>query len=206
MYNLIEQLMLTRSLKMSPGSIELFQKRVSMFPVKFFVYLLRDAHESNDPTFIYRSARRDGYDWFKAMLELAQVRNNEEIIRLGADILTMAGWGKFEFRELDLKQRRMLVEVDESSVVEEYLKEYGVSKHAVDDVLRGFFAGGACLMVGDGAYEFLELNCRARGDLKCLMQGKTRAECDLSNDFIKFQIGEKGETFDVSFLTAGAPK
>jgi hypothetical protein len=194
--------MLTRSLKMSPGSIELFQKRVCMFPVRLFVYLIRDVHGSGDSSLVYRSARRDGFDWFKGMLELSQVRNNEEIIRLGADILTMAGWGRFEFKELDLKQKRMLVEVSDSSVVEEYLKEYGVSKHVVDDVLRGFFAGGACLMVEDGSYEFLELSCRAKGDLKCLMQGKTRSECDLSNDFVKFQLGESGEAFDVSFLKA----
>jgi predicted hydrocarbon binding protein len=176
-----------------------------MLPARLIAILKKGAEEEGDTSLLYRSARIEGYNWFRNMVENGFVRNIDEITNLGIEILTLAGWGKFSLIQFDRTNKKIIIKIENSSEAKTYTSLYPDSKKTCCDVSRGFFAGGYAIPLKMPNLEFYEDSCYATNKLNCVIIGQPKNDIDLKNENNARQIGDTKE-LDLSFLDKSVKK
>ena len=69
-----------------------------------------------------------------------------------------------------------------------FAEVYGPSKEPIDDIVRGFIAGGASLLFSKDV-EAVETKCISKGDRFCEIVVQSKEKFDLSKKLIKNQLG-----------------
>ena len=89
--------------------------------------------------------------------------SDREIIEFMMNMGNQIGWGYFSLECYDPKAKRLRISVANSP----FAQAYGKSSHGVCHLIRGVLAGMASILFGKDCNS-TEIECRAKGDTRCL--------------------------------------
>jgi predicted hydrocarbon binding protein len=89
--------------------------------------------------------------------------SEREIVEFMMNMGNQIGWGHFSLNEYDPEAKRLCVSVTHSP----FAQAYGKSTHGVCHLIRGVLAGMTTVLFA-GNCTADEVECRARGDRRCL--------------------------------------
>lgn len=166
--------LLARSLRLdsSGGRLEWFGDRHVLIRPALLVNLQRQMEQTvgaSTKGILYLAGEKSGKEGVHEIPDLLRGFPLEETpfetAKRMADILALAGWGRFEVGSLDVERRRGVITLENSAIAE----MYGPSKKPVCHLLAGWIAGIASRLFGT---EILceEAACRAQGKDRCEFQ------------------------------------
>jgi len=100
----------------------------------------------------------------------------------------MLGHGKVFIKRADFEKAEIIIEV-KSSIAEEFLTVFGVSKKAICHHIRGLIAGTVSYLTGKDII-CIEKECIAKGNKICVFIAKPKKDFDSMDEVIKFQTPE----------------
>lgn len=202
--NLISSIIISRNLSFQPGQTYLYKNRINMLPARLIAIIKNEAEKNGDTSLLYRSARIEGYNWFRNMVERGFVRNADEITNMGIEILTLAGWGKFSLLKFDQKNKKIIIKIENSSEISTTTSLYPKNANTNCDIVRGLFAGGYSIPLKTPNLEFYQ-DFTQLTEKNSLIIGQPKNQIDLKNIKIARQIGDTKD-LDLSFLKPSIKK
>ena len=186
--NLFEKLLQLKELRFGDGEISLLDSRVVLVQTDLFAEYGLRINNSPEKTFEFYDSIKTG---FKGIVIKIMGRNYSfvfnDFFKWLTDVANMAGWGKVKWEMLDVEKRTGVLVV-EGSPIAVALK--GKVKYPVDDMIRGFIAGGASASLKTDI-DAVELDCSALGAPLCRFLFKPFDEFDFSKPEVIRQLGAK---------------
>jgi len=186
---IIGELLAHGHLRFEENSINLFSNPIVFIPLRVIVRMVDAAHKSNDPSLLYRSARDETLEWLRIMIKNFNIKE-DEVIDWCLKIESFSGWGKVVIRDIKPETKQVISEILDSPVAKEYKRIFGLSRDPVDDILRGFHAGGSTI-VHHADMEAFESSCVAKGEPSCIFIVKKRELFNFKDPEVVRQIGIK---------------
>jgi predicted hydrocarbon binding protein len=183
MFKDIIDLLAHKQLKFEEGYITLFDQNGLMVPVSTLVEIQKNLEKVGKENLIYIGAKKSGAVWIREIFRLYKMNTIEEQANWGEKTFTLAGNGKMKVIKWNVKESSMIYRVYESAIS----KEYGKSKHAVDQVPRGWFAGASCVFFNKNV-DAIETKCLAKGDEFCEFVAQPKNKFNLKDREIKRQL------------------
>jgi hypothetical protein len=185
---LFKDLLYQGQLVLSRDEFYLFKNRVGLMPMSQYLDFYTASKKQN-PNNIYFSSVKLGQRWFKGIRANGFSSGKlEDEIQFGASTLSIAGWGGMNVEAVDVKAREALVTLDHSPFAAEYLERKGKSRTAVDDLFRGYMAGGWRVILDDPNLACVERKCIARGDKQCVFEIKPKRNFKASDSIARRQL------------------
>lgn len=172
MFEFTKKLLFARQLKLEKGSIEMLGQKMLIAPVFTFSSMIKNSNNSAEiAKIIYNACKTTNKDvqGFTYRVSKLYKAEDAELIRLMANIATMAGWGEINVVKVDAKEKTAVVHIHNSPVAE----MTGQSKDPVDHPIRGYMAGAAEVVfngVGRDKWEpfdYIETHCISSGAEFC---------------------------------------
>ena len=163
MVGFFERMMITKQLKFSDGRIELFDRRFAISG-EFISNHIGEINSIPEAVAkIYRSSKDASCLFFIEVGSKYKFSFND-FINWELDVNKFCGWGVMKYEKIDKDEKIIVVSVLDSPTGI-FMK--GKTALACDHITRGFIAGGAKAAFND-EIECLEIECIAKGDLRCL--------------------------------------
>jgi predicted hydrocarbon binding protein len=89
--------------------------------------------------------------------------STDDLVAWGVNSMSFAGWGKLSVANFDIKNKRAIGHLQEST----FAKKYGPSKEPIDHMVRGFAAASGCI------YFNIDCDCV---ETKCISTGSNICE------------------------------
>jgi DNA-binding NtrC family response regulator/predicted hydrocarbon binding protein len=173
-----EELRLDELVRFGEGLVDLHGRRLIIHDTASLGQFRRDLIEMVGWNDARRILTRKGYFWGQAdaatMKRLFHWDSVEEWLKAGTRLLRILGGGTSDAISFGMDEASgsfsMEFACQDSVEVDEYLAELGTSDKACCWVLMGYVSGYASYCVGKSVY-FVEQECRAKGDKRCLAMG-----------------------------------
>ena len=186
MIDFFERMMITRQLKFSDGRIELFSRRFAISGEFISNHISEINSIPEAVAKIYRNSKDSSFLFFMEVGSKYKFSFND-FINWELDVNKFCGWGVMKYERIDKDEKIIVVSVLDSPTGI-FMK--GKTALACDHIIRGFIAGGAKAAFND-EIECLEIECIAKGDLRCLFIAAKSEELKLKYPRIyELQLGK----------------
>ncbi|MBI4162785.1 MAG: hypothetical protein HY513_03815 [Candidatus Aenigmarchaeota archaeon] len=182
MFGIVTKLLLHKQLVFDKGRIQIFGRYSSLLPSDAFVNIQKELEQINKENIIYFSGKYSGKLWFIEMNKVFKIKSRD-VIKLGSDIVTLAGWGEAVPKKDDAKNKTVIFNLNNSIVA----KFHGKSNYAIDHFFRGLLCGAMCVIFKTDM-DAIETACVAKGDRKCEFVVKPSKSFDFSDPIVKKQL------------------
>ncbi|MEI7961775.1 MAG: V4R domain-containing protein [archaeon] len=182
MFDVLEKLLALRQVSFDKGRIKIFEQPSSLIPSESFVSMLKELEKEGKENVIYRAGKHAGEKWFDSMREKSKL-NVDDVAKWGSNIVTLAGWGEAELKEMKRDDGYMVYNLKNSVVAE----LYGKTNHCVDHIFRGLVAGAAKVTFKRDV-DCVETKCVAKGDPICEFIIQPKQRFDKKNPLVKKQL------------------
>ena len=190
MFDIVKKLIMARQISMEKGEILLLNQRMVMAPAITFYYLLHalpmDDISGKWLYYACKLTNSDGYA--KALYEQFGLKG-DKLLQWMANSAQLAGWGEFEIIDINVQEKKSIVQVRNSAIAQWFKN----SKSAVDHIVRGYNAGVAAVIFGDRDIDVVETKCSARGDRFCEFVCKPTNDFDFNSEIVSAQLDKTGE-------------
>jgi predicted hydrocarbon binding protein len=182
MFDIVKKLMMARQLSMEEGRLTMLNQNILMMPVAGLVTIQKELEKENRQNLIYLAARKTGAWWGEQMKGTFRTKK-EDLVKWGMDVVSLAGYGKPVIINIDKENKRMIINLENSTMAE----EYGNVGRCVDHMFRGYAAAISDVYFHDNM-DAVEVMCKSKGDKVCQCVVKRRTEFDFSNKLVKEQL------------------
>ena len=168
MFDVIKKLLFARQLSLEEGEIKLLGQNVTMLPIALFIQMYKELKTIQPKKYkkiIYNITKETGKE-YSITLKKKYGMNAKKLIEWDINTLALAGLGKGELINLDLKNKKSMIRVFNSTVA----KAFGRSKEPVDTVIEGYIAGSAIIIFNSEKMLCKETKCEAKGNAFCLFE------------------------------------
>lgn len=182
MFEIVKKLLMARQLRMERGRLTMLNQTICMIPVDTLFSIQKELEKIGKENTIYLAGKNSGYLWFVNMAKNFKVAK-KDIVKWGVDIISLAGFGNPIIVNIDTKNKKMIIDLENSTLAEKYK---GTNK-PIDHLFRGFIAGAGKLFFNVET-EAIEIKCKAKGARKCEFIVKKREDFNFSDKLVKQQL------------------
>ncbi len=183
MFEIVKKLMMARQLSMEEGRLILLNQNILMMPVAGLVGIQKELEKEGKENLIYIASKRTGVWWAEQMRKYFSAKKMD-LEKWGINVISLAGYGIPRVIDIDHENKRMIQELGNSTVAE----EYGNVGRCVDHMFRGYIAGVARLFFEGSDVDCVEILCKSKGDKICQFVIKPKKDFDQSNPLVKKQL------------------
>jgi predicted hydrocarbon binding protein len=165
MFQVMTKLIMSRQLVFEEGEIKMLGQNVSIMPVTLFVEMFKQLKKAEPKKYgkiIYSIAEEVGYNWSKALKKEYKMNSNE-LIKWDFNTLALAGLGKGQLVNMDLKGKKAVIRVSNSTIA----RPMTPSKEAVDFLIAGYIGGSAKIIFSSEHMVCEETTCKAKLGPQC---------------------------------------
>jgi predicted hydrocarbon binding protein len=162
MFKLFAKLILHKQIVMKNGEIKSFGQNIVFFPLSNLFYILKLVDKLKKQDELYEMSKQLGKEWITHLLKIYKMDTIEEQAKWGENAFTLAGFGKMQVVNWNVKKKEMRYRVYNSVVA----RKYGNVGRTVDHIPRGWFAGAASVFFNTDV-DCVEVKCLSKGDKFC---------------------------------------
>jgi predicted hydrocarbon binding protein len=156
------------ALSLCEKEVKIFGKNFYLQPLDQLALLQKKLEESfgkKGLELLYESTKQGFFETSKGLEGLSEVKS--EFLTELHNLVKHLGFGNVKIVEVNDKECKALVKVEENPFPEEYVDAFGIKKEPVDHLLAGIIAGYFC--------KYFERNVDCR-EVSCKVEGKQYCE------------------------------
>lgn len=183
MFKLIANLLMHKQLNFEEGSIQLLKQNVAIFPFTNLFAIQKIIEKSGKTNELYVASKELGEEWIRTLFKEYKMKTIKEQAEWGHNVFTLAGMGKMDVTDWDVKTKKMIYRVDDSIMA----RYYGNVGRPVDIIPRGWFAGASCVFFQTDV-DAVEVKCKSKGDDYCEFIVQPKEKFDFNDPLVSSQL------------------